>query len=383
MRRGFPWVYPKEVTGRGKGIKPGGVVKVLSPQGQELGSGIFDDGWIAVRLFCGPKEQINPAFLRKKLQQAQALRDTIIEPNTSAYRLTHGENDGLPGIRIDRYEAHFRISLDSPSLLSILDPICDAIEALYETRAIYLAWRFDPRDRFNAKSAPRPPGLIRGHGHKGPLRVTERGLNCLVDLHGAISVGLFSDMRDNRAWLEPYWGGQRVLNLFAHTAFFSVAAAMHGATEVFSIDLSDAYLERAEANFIANQLDPSLHHFLRADVRKALDRFRRQGELFHRIILDPPSFSHGPEGVMSLKRDYPGLVAASLRVLEPDGWFIGALNLGEISPRDFHGWVREGAHKAGVELQLIFEGGQSSDFPAATHFPEGRYLKFGVWRRVD
>jgi 23S rRNA (cytosine1962-C5)-methyltransferase len=203
-----------------------------------------------------------------------------------------------------------------------------------------------------------------------------------VDLHGKQSVGLFSDMRDNRAWLEPSWGGTRVLNLFAHTGFFSVVAAMHGAMEVVSVDLSEIYLDRAEANFTANQLDPNAHRFVRADVRKALDRFRRQGESFDRIILDPPSFSHGPEGVMSLKRDYPALVASSLRVLEENGWFIAALNLGEVSPKDFHTWVREGAHKAGARLQLIYDGGQSSDFPASTAFPEGRYLKFGVWRRI-
>jgi 23S rRNA (cytosine1962-C5)-methyltransferase len=318
-----------------------------------------------------------------RLTQAKALRDSLVESNTSTYRLVNGENDNLPGIRLDVYEDHFRLSLDSPSLLSILEPLCDAIEAEFQSRAIYLAWRPDPRDGFKADQAPRPPGVLRGHGHKGPLRVSERGIHCLVDLHGNQPVGLFSDMRDNRAWLEPAWGGKRVLNLFAHTGFFSVVAAMHGASEVISVDLSEAYLDRAEANFVANQLDPSAHGFVRADVRKALDRFRRQGELFDHVILDPPSFSHGPEGVMSLKRDYPGLVSSSLRVLNPNGWLIGALNLGEVSPKDFHGWVRDGAQKAGVQLQLIFEGGQASDFPASTSFPEGRYLKFGVWRRVD
>lgn len=383
LKRGFPWVYPKEITGRGKGIKPGALVQIQNGQGKSLGSGVFDDGWIAVRRFRSESGPLDRAFFERRLRSAQALRDSLIEAETSAYRVVHGENDGLPGIRIDRYGAHFRVSLDSPSLMPLLDPLCDALESCFEVRAIYLAWRPDPRDKFTLDQVPRAPGLLRGHGHKGPLRVTERGIDCLVDLHGKISVGLFSDMRDNRAWLEPSWGGQRVLNLFAHTGFFSVVAAMHGATEVVSVDLSEAYLDRAEANFLANKLDASTHTFLRADVRKALDRFRRQGELFDRVILDPPSFSHGPEGIMSLKRDYPGLVSSSLRVLEPNGWFIGALNLGEVSPKDFHGWVREGAQKVGIGLQLIFEGGQSADFPASTSFPEGRYLKFGVWRRVS
>ncbi len=383
LRRGFPWVYPKELTGRGKGIKAGTVVQIQSAQGTCLGTGLFDQGWIAVRRFRPDHGKLDTAFFRRRLRQAKALRDALIEPNTTAFRLVNGENDGLPGIRIDVYGAHYRLSFDCPCLLSILDALCDAIETDFETRAIYLAWRPDSRDAFQEKSAPRPPGLIRGHGHKGPLRVSERGIDCLVDLHGKVSVGLFSDMRDNRAWLESAWGGQRVLNLFAHTGFFSVVAAMHGASEVISVDLSEAYLDRAEANFMANQIDPASHEFLKEDVRKILDRYRRQGEKFDRIVLDPPSFSHGPEGVMSLKRDYPGLVSSSLKVLSPSGWFIGALNLGEVSPKDFHGWVRDGAQKAGVELQLVFEGGQSGDFPANTSFPEGRYLKFGVWRRVD
>lgn len=383
LRRDFPWIYPNELTGRGKGIKAGSPVRIQSAQGHCLGTGIFDQGWIAVRRFRKDYGKLDTPFFRTRLRQAAALRDAVIEPNTTAYRLVNGENDGLPGIRIDVFGAHFRLSLDSPCLLSILDVLCDAIEAEFSARAIYLAWRPDSRDVFKVESAPRPPGLIRGHAHKGPLRVSERGIDCLVDLHGKTSVGLFSDMRDNRAWLEAAWGGQRVLNLFAHTGFFSVVAAMHGASEVVSIDLSEAYLDRAEANFTANQIDLSAHSFIKADVRKALDRYRRQKEEFDRVILDPPSFSHGPEGVMSLKRDYPGLVSSSLKVLSPNGWIIAALNLGDVSPKDFHGWVRDGAQKAGVQLQLIFEGGQASDFPASTTFPEGRYLKFGVWRRID
>jgi 23S rRNA (cytosine1962-C5)-methyltransferase len=193
---------------------------------------------------------------------------------------------------------------------------------------------------------------------------------------------MFLDMRSNRAWLENYWGGKRVLNLFAHTGFFSVVAAMHGASEVTSVDLSGHYLDRAEQNFVANELDPTTHSFIEGDVRKVLDRFRRKDERFDIAILDPPSFSHGPEGVLSLKKDYPGLVGSTLRVIEEDGWLVAALNLGEISPRDFHTMVHKGAQKAGFALQLIFEGGQGPDFPAHVDFPEGRYLKFGVWRKV-
>ena len=144
LKRGFPWVYPKEMTGRGKGIKVGTLVQIVNQQGQLLGSGIFDNGWIAVRRFHRGKEALDTAFFRKRIQQAQALRADLIESNTTCYRLAHGENDGMPGIRIDRYGTHFRISLDAPSLLSILDPLCDALEQEFEVRGTYLAWRPDP-----------------------------------------------------------------------------------------------------------------------------------------------------------------------------------------------------------------------------------------------
>ena len=91
-------------------------------------------------------------------------------------------------------------------------------------------------------------------------------------------VGLYSDMRDVRAWLEPHWDGRRVLNLFAYTGMFSVAAARHGATEVHTVDLAAPCLDRARANFERNGLPTDAHIFDQADALRALDARRRKGE---------------------------------------------------------------------------------------------------------
>ena len=99
------------------------------------------------------------------------------------------------------------------------------------------------------------------------------------------------------------------------------------------------------------------------------------------MILDPPSFSHSSDGRWALEKDYPGIVSRCLRVLEPGGWLIAASNHGALSPRAFHGLVRDGAWKAKASLQLIHEGSAAPDFPARVDFPEARFLKFGVWRR--
>ena len=100
------------------------------------------------------------------------------------------------------------------------------------------------------------------------------------------------------------------------------------------------------------------------------------------MVLDPPAFAHGPEGALSTKKSYAALVAGCLRVLEADGWLIAVLNQGVVSPREFHGMVSDGAKRAGIRLQLIHGAHQAGDFPALLTFPEGRYLKAGVWRRV-
>ncbi len=380
LRQGFPWVYPKEVVHRPKGCAPGRIVALEDEQGQDLGAGVWDEGWISVRRFREDAGKVDRELLRGLLEQARALRDQVVDSGTTAYRLVAGENDGMPGIRVDVYGHFLVVSLDSPSLQALLEPLCDLLEEQLSPRGIFLAWRPDPRETSTDRG--REAGLIRGRAPTSDVRVTERGLACMVRPGAGKDIGLYTDMRDNRAWLEPFWGGKRVLNLFAHTGFFSVAAAARGATEVVSVDLSEAYLDRAEAHIVANEQDPGAHTFLAQDVRKALDRFRRQSDLFDVVLLDPPGFSHSGEGLWSAKKDYPRMVTSCLRVLEPGGWLVAALNVGEVSPRDFHGYLRQGGQKAGRRLQLIYEGGQACDHPGAMHFPEARYLKFAVYRAL-
>jgi len=377
LEQGFDWVYPKEIVVKPPKVRSGDWVRIRNEKGTEHGTGVWDEGWIAVRRFRGDHGPIDAALLGQRLDHALSLRQRLIGPDTSAFRWVNAENDSLPGIRVDAYGHFLVVSLDAPSLRRLLDPLCDLLEERLSPRGIFLAWRPDPRDSWKGGG---DAGLIRGHAPAGDVRVTERGVACLVRPGSGKDIGIFCDMRDNRAWLEPYWEGTRVLNLFGHTGFFSVAAAVHGATETHTVDLSASFLDRAEDNFKANDLDPGLHTFESGDVRKVLDRLRRKGERFDRVILDPPSFSHGPEGPLSIKQALPTLVASSIRVLEDGGWLIASTNQGDLSPRDFHNLVRTGARKTGCTLQLLREGGQAADFPADTRFPEGRYLKLGVWR---
>ncbi|MFK7929198.1 MAG: class I SAM-dependent rRNA methyltransferase [Myxococcota bacterium] len=379
LQKGFPWVYPKEVVSRGAAAD---TIELRSADGRVLGRGLPDEGWISARVYRHDDGPLDTEWLRGRLERAAALREVVIDPNTTAYRLVHGENDGLPGLRIDVWGHVLTVVLDSPAVAPLLDGVVSWLNDRFTPRAIYLCYRPDPRDERDFSTVEPAPGLIAGTALSSEVRVTERDVAFRVRPWEGPDVGLYTDMRAVRAWLEPHWGGTRVLNTFAYTGAFSVAAAVGGASEIVTTDLSSAYLERAEANFVANELDPGLYDFIEDDTFKALDRLRRTGRRFDRIILDPPSFSHSREGLWSAKKDYPRLVAAALRVLEPGGWLIAASNHGQTSPRDFRGYITDGARKAGVLAQELTWLGQSADVPAATWFPEGRYLKVGVWRSV-
>jgi len=379
LRKGFPWVYRKEIQSGGG--RPGTERLVRSARGDVLGRAILDDGWIGARVYRHDDGPLDAAWLESALDTAAALREQLIGPDTSGYRLVHGENDGLPGIRIDWWHHFATLILDSPSLIRFADGIVSWLERTRSPRGVILCYRQDPRDDRDFSRAPRQ-GLLAGHAPTGPVRVQERGLKLDVYPMEAPDVGMYADMREVRALLEPHWGGTAVLNTFAYTGAFSVAAALHGASEVVSVDLSSKVLARAEDNFRANGLDPEHYDFVASDTFKALDRLRRTGRRFDRVILDPPSFSRSAEGVWSAKKDYPRLVAAACRVLSPGGWLIAATNQGEVSPREFAGYISEGVARAKRRSQLLWWAGQAPDFPAASWFPEGRYLKVAVHHLV-
>ena len=380
LRKGFPWVYRKEVQSGGGSA--GSEREVRSADGKVLGRAILDDGWIGARVFRHDAGPLDASWLHTTLDAAAALRERVIPPETTGYRLVHGENDCLPGIRIDWWHHFAVIILDSPSLARFLDGIVLWLEQTRRPRGILLCYRQDPRDERDFSSVDPAPGLIAGHKPTGPIRVQERGLSLDVYPLEAPDVGMYADMREVRVLLEPHWGGMSVLNTFAYTGAFSVAAALNGASEVVSVDLSSKYLDRAEDNFRANDLDPEQFEFVAEDTFKALDRMRRTGRQFDRVILDPPSFSRSDAGVWSAKKDYPRLVAAACRVLAPDGWLVAASNQGELSPRDFAGFVADGVSRAQRRSQLLWWVGQAPDFPAAGWFPEGRYLKVAIHRLV-
>ena len=162
--------------------------------------------------------------------------------------------------------------------------------------------------------------------------VEENGMKFGLDFAAGYSAGLFIDQRANRA-LVRHGGARRLLNTFAYTCSFSVAAALAGA-ETVSIDLSRKSLDRGRENFALNGRDPAGHRFLADDVLDVLPRLARRGELFDAIILDPPTFSRGNKGRrFQVERDFETLLVAALEVAAPRAKLLLSTNCTRLTRR--------------------------------------------------
>ncbi len=373
LRQQFDWVYHQEVVGVGADVTTGSLVTITNKQGQVLGVGVYaetnQEQEVAVRRFSETVQNLDTSFFVERL--ALALKRRVIESNTTAWRLVHSENDDLPGIVIDCWDKSVSITLSCVSLKGLLDDLMMALQQVYPFDNAVGHVRL-------AQGNQEYLGVLKGTFPER-FMVQELGIQYWVHPQLSKDAGLFLDMRPLRGWLEQKgWAEQRVLNLFCYTGAFSVSAAVHGAREVVSVDLSSAYLERAQENFRLNGVDVEAHQFVESDTFAALNRLRRKGELFDTVLADPPSFSHSNEGTWSVQKDLKRLVVACLRVVKPGGTLIIATNHGKMPPRDFSKAILDAARKEKRRLRLMLNYVPGTDFPAALHFPEARYLKCWV-----
>ena len=186
-----------------------------------------------------------------------------------------------------------------------------------------------PTERVYLKQrrAQTPDDQYRRHDQsKEFFPVTENAAQYLVNLTDYLDTGLFLDGRQIRAWIAACARGQRFLNLFSYTASATVAAALGGARESVSVDLSPTYTAWAERNLRLNDIDLQRHKLVEADVVRWLVG---ASDGFDLIYVDPPTFSNSKRTttVFDVQRDHFDLLQACLRRLNRGGRLLFVCNL--------------------------------------------------------
>lgn len=203
-----------------------------------------------------------------------------------------------------------------------------------------------------------------------------------VDVRSGQKTGTFLDQRENRFALRRYAPGREVLNCFSYTGGFSVSAALAAAKSVVSLDLDGDAIALARESFKLNGLDPSVHDFMVGDVFKWLAQWKQSGRRFDLVVLDPPAFAKSQAKVEAALGGYASLNRAALQLLRPGGILCTASCSARVSAEAFGAAVAGAAGKLDMPLQLLEERGQPPDHPVSVRFPQGRYLKFNIYRRA-
>jgi 23S rRNA (cytosine1962-C5)-methyltransferase len=163
-----------------------------------------------------------------------------------------------------------------------------------------------------------------------------------------LSVGLYLDARQARARVKALAAGRTVLNLFAYTCGFGLAALRGGATRAVNLDLSRRVLDWGERNLVLNGFQPQRRDFIAGESFEWLRRFAKKGERFGLVILDPPSFATSQGARFSAAKDYAALVAAAAPVLESGGLLVACCNLETLRPEQFEAQALQGLGTAQV-----------------------------------
>ncbi|MSN25504.1 MAG: class I SAM-dependent rRNA methyltransferase [Geobacter sp.] len=381
LELGHPWVVADAYTKKWPDGKPGQIIDLCDGQGRFLATALLDpQDRIVARVLSRERVRLERPWLARRLQAAIDLRREHADLTESdAYRLVNAEGDGLPGLTVDRYGEYLMIQLYSAAWRPHLKLVTQVLQELLSPLGIYEKQRPQKTRELEAAGDSKKYGrLLAGSAAPQRLEVRENGLNFLISLEEGLNTGLFLDQRKNRSDLMKRVEGKRVLNLFAYTGAFSVAAAASGASVVTGVDASPGYSEWAKANFGVNHLNPKRHEFIVGDCLAVLGDLLKARKRYDLILMDPPSFSTTAKSRFTTRGGTSDLVAAALPLLKDNGLLIASSNHQKVDLADYLKELRRGALQAGSELRVISMYGQPEDFPYPVTFPEGRYLKYAV-----
>ncbi|MGB3410281.1 MAG: class I SAM-dependent rRNA methyltransferase [Microthrixaceae bacterium] len=382
IRGGHPWVFDNSIVS----IKPegssGDLAVIFDDKRQFMAVGLYDpESPIRIKvLHHGKPRTIDGTFWQERLEAAQQIRLNAFDPErTNGYREVHGENDGLPGLVLDRYGDVHVLKLYSAAWLPHLDDLVQGIQTVFQPASLVLRL-----SRGLSQTVRRRPGagvsdgqVLTGEIPGGPVRFVENGLRYEADVIHGQKTGFFLDQRDNRARVRRLSHGAKVLDVYSCSGGFSVNAAAGAARLVHSVDISEAAIASAKRNMALNGSRPEVracsHQVAVGDAMTVMSQMITAGRSFDMVIVDPPSFASKQSQVEGALRAYAKLTEMACQLLVPGGRLVQASCSARVTADEFNVAVVEAAHGAGFLLDDLAETGHGVDHPVG--FAQGAYLK--------
>ncbi len=378
LRAGHLWVYSNEIDVEAtplRDFQPGQPVAIQASNGKTLGTGYINPhALLCARLVSRDLEHpLNPSLLVHRLNVALSLRERLYD--RPFYRLVYGEGDGLPGLIVDRYGDLCVVQLTTAGMERLKEDILAALRKVLKPAAVL--WRNDSRvreleglERTVADAAGEVPETV---------TVEEDGLRFQVSPRTGQKTGWFYDQRDNRARLDRYVAGRRVLDVFSYVGAWGVRAAARGARDVLCVDSSAPALEQTTVNAALNGVGERVRT-QQGDAFEVLKNLREARERFDVVIVDPPAFvkrrKDFKEGALAYRR----LNEMAMQVLERDGLLVSC-SCSQLLSRDLLiQTLLQGSRHLDRNLVMLEQGRQGPDHPVPPAIPETDYLKMIVAR---
>lgn len=369
-RYGHPWIYRSDVV-KEPGTTPG-IVPVSDRRGRFLGQALYSPkSEIRLRLLTRESAPITADWWRARIAQSLAARADI---TAGAYRVVHGEGDGLPSLIVDRYGPYVVAQLLSAGLEQVRADVLAAIGDVLHPAGVVLR-----NDAAVRRHEGLPLEVVLAAGEvPGVVEVEEDGVKYLAAPLTGQKTGAFLDQRENRALIgTAARPGGRALDLFTYHGSFALHLARR-AREVTAVDSSTDALARGAENAALNGLTNIA--WREANVFDLLRDYERRGEQFDTVVLDPPAFAKTKTSVPRALAGYKEINLRAMRLLAPGGLLLTCSCSFHVHREPFVEMLADAAADSGRRLQLLALTGAGRDHPEVVTIPETGYLKGALLR---
>ncbi len=376
-RAGHPWLFSGAFETL-PDLDPGSLCRVEDEFGKFVAVGYANPSRsLAVRLLAWHEIESIQELLEVRIDAALQLRAAVIPPETDAYRLVASEGDLLSGLIVDRYADVLVTQIQTAGMERLRDRVVEILVSRLHPRTIYERSDIPVR---REEDLPMRKGVVAGEPLADEIEIRELGLRYGVQPDAGQKTGFFLDQRDNRARVRARAAGRRVLNCFAYTGAFGIAAQAGGATAVTSVESSEAAVALLRRNAARNGFEAG--EVVQGDAFDFLRDAQRQGTRYDLVVLDPPAFAKKKHQVEAALRGYKEINRQALEILAPGGELFTFSCSQYVDMVAFRRMAFAAAAEAGAAVQVLDRLGAPADHPVALAHAEGEYLKGLHLRRL-
>jgi 23S rRNA (cytosine1962-C5)-methyltransferase len=369
VRRRHPWLLSGAVASVGDGAEAGDVVRVLSAEGDVLGCGDYSPrSNIRVRMLWQGKDEPPEALISLRIAAAVARRAANPElEGVEALRLVNAEADELPGLSADRYGDTIVVRFSTAGMSRRRDEV---IAALRDATGAARGYERADTSAGRREAVAVRQGLLWGEPVPATLEFAEGKRRYSVDIAQGQQTGFYLGQRDARDLVERLAKGRRVLDLFAYSGGFAVAAAVGGARSVTLVESSADALELARRNLEVNAPDVDT----RIEHGNAFEFVRRDSAQYDLVTIDPPPLARSRGEVNKAARAYKDVLMSALKRASKGALILAFSSSSHVDAGLYRKIAFGAALDAEREVQVLRTLGPAVDHPASIYHPEGASL---------